>query len=323
MLALALCACNGLLGLDGAVPDSDRDGVADAIDNCPFDANPQQRDSDGNGLGDVCDCAAAGVDLDADGVDDACDDCVGVATGEDVGGDGVDDGCEVCAEAIGVDMDADGVDDACDPCPLGSAHDEDGDGVADACDNCPTQPNPEQQSMPGAALGDACAQGGLQLTRFDPFVEQDPTLWPGIVPGWTWIDDGVEISGAVSRSTTAVVAAEFMMETRWTTKATVALECRSGGTRRTACTLDAMRQLTLSSISFRGVPSSVTTASIPGTEAIRIRFRAVTSGTMCEAIDAKGAVIEAAEVPEHALCPTVKVVTTGDSHLDYLWLVTK
>jgi hypothetical protein len=35
-------------------PDSDGDGVLDLLDNCPFTANPDQQDRDGNGVGDVC-----------------------------------------------------------------------------------------------------------------------------------------------------------------------------------------------------------------------------------------------------------------------------
>lgn len=37
------------------LPDTDCDRIIDMEDNCPFIANPMQRDSDGNGLGDVCD----------------------------------------------------------------------------------------------------------------------------------------------------------------------------------------------------------------------------------------------------------------------------
>jgi len=40
-------------------PDSDGDGIADAIDNCPTVYNPQQLDADGNGTGDCCDAAPA------------------------------------------------------------------------------------------------------------------------------------------------------------------------------------------------------------------------------------------------------------------------
>ncbi len=37
--------------------DSDKDGVADGIDNCPYVFNPDQTDSNFNGAGDVCDSA--------------------------------------------------------------------------------------------------------------------------------------------------------------------------------------------------------------------------------------------------------------------------
>ena len=35
--------------------DTDGDGVADSVDNCPALPNPEQRDADGNGVGDLCD----------------------------------------------------------------------------------------------------------------------------------------------------------------------------------------------------------------------------------------------------------------------------
>jgi len=35
--------------------DTDEDGICDIEDNCPGDANPDQKDDDGNGLGDECD----------------------------------------------------------------------------------------------------------------------------------------------------------------------------------------------------------------------------------------------------------------------------
>ena len=36
-------------------PDKDNDGIPDFRDNCPTDYNPDQKDSDHNGKGDVCD----------------------------------------------------------------------------------------------------------------------------------------------------------------------------------------------------------------------------------------------------------------------------
>ncbi len=66
-LALPLLYGSNTLGSDGAQlsgggcgqkaapePDSDQDGVADALDNCPTSFNPSQTDSDGNGIGEIC-----------------------------------------------------------------------------------------------------------------------------------------------------------------------------------------------------------------------------------------------------------------------------
>ena len=57
----------------GACPDSDDDGVADDIDNCPGTSNQHQLDTyppQGNGIGDACDCEA---DFNCNGRVDATD----------------------------------------------------------------------------------------------------------------------------------------------------------------------------------------------------------------------------------------------------------
>ncbi len=58
--------------------DRDRDGVVDAVDNCPSTPNPSQHDEDGHTVGDGCDgCPHLAdplqPDADGDGVDDGCD----------------------------------------------------------------------------------------------------------------------------------------------------------------------------------------------------------------------------------------------------------
>ena len=50
------------------IPDTDHDGYADNVDNCVTLANPDQRDTNGNGLGNRCD-----ADLNNDGIVNALD----------------------------------------------------------------------------------------------------------------------------------------------------------------------------------------------------------------------------------------------------------
>lgn len=54
--------------------DRDRDGVADAMDNCPTTANPDQADANMNMVGDACEAMGA-PDEDRDGRPDSADNC--------------------------------------------------------------------------------------------------------------------------------------------------------------------------------------------------------------------------------------------------------
>jgi hypothetical protein len=74
--------------------DRDEDTVLDGLDNCPAVSNPDQADTNTNGIGDACE--QAGVDSDGDGVDDAADNCPGTPNPlqEDFDGDSQGDACD-------------------------------------------------------------------------------------------------------------------------------------------------------------------------------------------------------------------------------------
>ena len=74
-----------------AFVDTDGDGIADSLDNCPAIINPGQEDFDGDGDGDVCD-----ADDDNDGLSDTAEDALGTDPfNSDTDGDGLGDGDEV------------------------------------------------------------------------------------------------------------------------------------------------------------------------------------------------------------------------------------
>lgn len=141
--AARLCAVSGLYealvtawsteGYPGTPPDfrafldSDGDGTTDALDNCPVNANADQRDGDGDGDGDVCDARVSTFG--------SCTDGVVASTLEGVEYCVPRCGSPVCAsDSVCVFLSRPGLDDswrgsclercdpgATDPCPIGHA----------------------------------------------------------------------------------------------------------------------------------------------------------------------------------------------------------
>lgn len=79
--------------------DSDKDGVPDDRDNCPFTFNPDQRDRDDDSFGDVCDVCPASAfdDFDQDGLCGDVDNCPFTFNPDQLDSDlnGIGDACDL------------------------------------------------------------------------------------------------------------------------------------------------------------------------------------------------------------------------------------
>ena len=156
----------------GCALDSDRDGVADHADQCPF--TPAGARVDGNG------CATDGDD---DGVADGLDRCPSTRAGAQVDGNG-------CA----TDGDRDGVPDGLDRCPNtwagarvdgdGCALDGDRDGVPDGIDRCPD-----------TAAGSEVDETGCPVSEIERELEEEGRLTFG---GVNFANDSAELEDAAS-----------------------------------------------------------------------------------------------------------------------------
>jgi len=117
------------------ITDNDGDNTYFDIDNCPTKYNPNQKDSDNDKVGDVCDSTPRGPDTDLDGIADMDDNCVYVVNKDQR------------------DSDNDRIGDVCDSTPT---PDTDLDGIADMDDNCVYVVNKDQRDSDNDGIGDLC-----------------------------------------------------------------------------------------------------------------------------------------------------------------------
>lgn len=167
--------------------DVDADAAPDIIDNCGGVTNPDQADSDFDGVGDACGVAPSS-DSDGDAVLDDADNCPDVpnpgqensdgdlegdACESDFDGDAVPDQIDNCWDTYNPgqeDRDGDGVGDDCDM--DATPPDSDDDGWPDDIDNCDQVPNPGQEDSDGNQIGDACEVAPPSDTDGDGWLDE-------------------------------------------------------------------------------------------------------------------------------------------------------
>jgi uncharacterized protein (DUF1800 family) len=159
-----------ILNISTPNDDFDGDGVKNSIDNCPIHVNPNQKDTDFDHSGNVCDldddadsildridnCPLTPnteqSDLDNDGIGDVCD----TVLNNDNDNDGIANNLDNCPNISNInqnDLDNDGIGDACDTIDNG---DNDSDGIINSLDNCLNIANSNQLDADNNGIGDVC-----------------------------------------------------------------------------------------------------------------------------------------------------------------------
>lgn len=140
--------------------DIDKDSSPDYLDNCLNTSNPDQKDTDGDYAGDLCD-----DDIDNDGLKNEDDNCPNVANPDqaDQDSDGYGDVCDTTDDTEGDDGSGKetGEDPKTDPkkddsTTPPSTKDTDNDGVEDSKDNCSAVANQNQSDKDNDGFGDVC-----------------------------------------------------------------------------------------------------------------------------------------------------------------------
>jgi len=144
------------------IVDLDRDNVADEKDNCPNNANPDQKDTDNDKLGDVCD-----LDDDNDGYNDTVEIEAGTnpldpnSKPSDIDKDGIPDAKDDDADGDGfkvVDGDCNDLDKAFNPAELDPIDDN---GVDSNCDGIDGIINPDHPKLGGYPEGVVVSPTGV------------------------------------------------------------------------------------------------------------------------------------------------------------------
>jgi hypothetical protein len=192
--------------------DSDADGLADILDNCPLHANPGQEDRDGDGRGDVCDNCPdldnpTQRDRDLNGVGDHCQDGDGDGFTADLDCD--DTRADVYPGAAEL---CNGLDDDCDgsvdegfqtgqPCTAGVGSCQRSgfrlcseDGLGTVCSAVPGEPSPEtcnelDDDCDGAVDEDFDQDGDGYTTCGGDCADTVATVHPGAVEVFNGVDD--------------------------------------------------------------------------------------------------------------------------------------
>ena len=140
--------------------DRDLDADLDGLDNCPSVSNPDQADSNSNGIGDACDVLA---DADGDGVADG------------------NDNCPTVPNPLQQNFDHDSQGDACDT-------DDDNDGLLDTVETntgiyvSPT--NTGTNPLDADTDGDGVRDGTEVANGWNPFNPNDPPATIPLLPLW-------------------------------------------------------------------------------------------------------------------------------------------